>query len=185
MHARVCCCSVCSLRDNPTPVEFPISVLGAKPSVAVRLASTAAAAGASDAGAKGGPRAGFEAGGISTAATGAVVSSKLLKGKASKVAAELVVQFDRLLLNRKDSHAFIISNTGVLPFKWQLAGASELPPEFHVWPAAGELAARSDVRVMVEFSALKKQELAELLTLEVRWPVRARMHVRACMHCSE
>jgi hypothetical protein len=47
------------------------------------------------------------------------------------------------------------------------AGVDNLPPEFKVTPASGELPARSDVRLVVEFSALEKKELAESLRLEV------------------
>ena len=135
------------MRDNPTPLEFPISVIGAKPSVVVKLdgpqppqpdASTTKAAG-----------------------KGTNDKAKALQK------AELTVQFDRLLLRKKDSHSLVISNTGILPFKWRMAGAAQLPAEFKVYPAAGELAARSDVRVTVEFTAIKKADLAELMTLEV------------------
>lgn len=90
------------------------------------------------------------------------------KGSSKPVAADYVIHFDRLLLGKRDSQTFTISNTGVLPFKWRLAGAAQLPPEFQVAPAQGDLAARSKVQVVVGFSALKKAELAELLTLEVR-----------------
>lgn len=89
-------------------------------------------------------------------------------GAKALLKAELTMQFDRLLLGKKDTHSIRVSNTGVLPFKWRLAGTAHLPPEFKVYPAAGELAARSDVRVTVEFTAIKKQDLAELITLEVR-----------------
>lgn len=82
--------------------------------------------------------------------------------------ADYTIKFDRLLLNKRDTQAFTISNTGVLPFKWRLAGVAQLPAEFKVYPSEGELAARSKVQVTVEFNAIKKQELHELVTLEVR-----------------
>lgn len=128
-------------------MEFPISVVGAKPSVTIKFegpqptqpdASTTKAAG-----------------------KGATDKAKALQK------AELTVQFDRLLLRKKDSHTLVISNNGIMPFKWRMAGAAQLPAEFKVYPAAGELAARSDVRVTVEFTAIKKADLAELITLEV------------------
>jgi hypothetical protein len=37
-----------------------------------------------------------------------------------------------------------------------------------VWPSGGELAARSEVKVTVEFAAVVKKELSEVITLEVR-----------------
>lgn len=82
--------------------------------------------------------------------------------------ADYTIKFDRLLRNKRDTQAFTISNTGVLPFKWRLAGVAQLPAEFKVYPSEGELAARSKVQVTVEFNAIKKQELHELVTLEVR-----------------
>ncbi|WIA13448.1 hypothetical protein OEZ85_007028 [Tetradesmus obliquus] len=150
---------MCRLRDNPTPLEFPVSVIGAKPSVAIRLDQPVGAAPLGDA-AKPGARE------RRTSEVGAK-AAKPAAGKGAKQAVELTVQFDRLLLRKKDTQSIIISNTGVLPFKWRLAGAEKLPPEFRVYPAGGELAARSDVRVCVEFNALTKRELSELVTLEV------------------
>lgn len=83
-------------------------------------------------------------------------------------AADYTIKFDRLLLKKRDTQMFTISNTGVLPFKWRLAGAAQLPVEFKVHPSEGDLAARSKVQVTVEFNAIKKQELCELINLEVR-----------------
>jgi hypothetical protein len=37
-----------------------------------------------------------------------------------------------------------------------------------VWPSTGELAARSDAMVTVDFSAMEKKELSEVIALEVR-----------------
>lgn len=89
------------------------------------------------------------------------------KAKVEAPAADYIIQFDRLLLTKRDVKAFTISNPGVLPIKWRLVGADVLPPEFKVWPAAGELAARSDIKVTVEFNATQKKELSELIKLEV------------------
>jgi hypothetical protein len=83
-------------------------------------------------------------------------------------AADYTIKFDRLLLKKRDTQMFTISNTGVLPFKWRLAGAAQLPAEFKLYPSEGELAARSKVQVTLEFNAIKKQELYELINLEVR-----------------
>ncbi len=43
----------------------------------------------------------------------------------------------------------------------------QLPPEFRVVPAAGELPPRGEVRVQVEFAALERRDLAESLRLEI------------------
>lgn len=141
-------------------MEFPLNVIGAKPSVTVKLNRPEGAAAAEAAE----PSTGKER------RSSQVGAAKAVKPGAAKgkVVPELTVQFNKLLLNRKDVQSFFISNTSVLPFKWRIAGASALPPEFKVSPSAGELAARSDVRVIVEFKAVRKQELAEVVTLEVR-----------------
>jgi hydrocephalus-inducing protein len=76
-------------------------------------------------------------------------------------------QFERLLVNKKDTKHFTISNCGLLPFKWRLVGADALPKEFAVFPAAGELPARSDVTVTVEFTALEKRMCEAKLALQV------------------
>jgi hypothetical protein len=157
------CCAFCDrVKDNPTILEFPVNAVGAKPTVAVRLnrpdGGGAAAAEASE------PSTGKER---RSSQVGAAKAAKPGAAK-GKVVPELTVQFDKLLLNRKDVQSFIISNTSVLPIKWRLAGASALPPEFKISPSSGELAARSDVKVVVEFTALRKQELSEMVTLEVR-----------------
>lgn len=143
------------LRDNPDILEFPISVIGAKPSVAIKQNAAAQPELRAS-----GPRRQSDA--------NPPKASKPAAGAKAMQKAEITVQFDRLLLGKKDSQTFVISNTGVLPFKWRLAGAAQLPAEFRVYPATGELAARSDVKVTVDFTTLKKAELAELLTLEVR-----------------
>jgi hydrocephalus-inducing protein len=79
-------------------------------------------------------------------------------------------------LGKRDTKSFTISNTSVLPFKWQLAGAENLPAEFTVTPASGELAARSDVKVVVNFKATDKKLLSETMTLQVRDTVCLHQH---------
>lgn len=162
MHCCDCGCC-CRLQDNPTPYEFPVSVLGARPQVAVKLdtlPSAEASEGASHH-AGGGQRRASDVGGL------AKPGAKQAIPKGAKPA-DYTIKFDRLLLNKRDTQAFTISNTGVLPFKWRLAGAAQLPAEFKVYPSEGELAARSKVQVTVEFNAIKKQELYEVVNLEVR-----------------
>jgi hypothetical protein len=192
------------LKDNPTPYEFPVSIIGAKPQVAVKLdaapasdngISAAAAAAAESAAGTGEAttnttterRHTSQNGGVGSAAAAAKPNAgKPVPGKApaAKAAADYTIQFERLLLGRKDTQTFTLSNPGVLPFKWRLAGASQLPPEFRVTPSEGELAARSKVQVAAEFSALKKLELSELLTLEVRLLLPCLMHARAARHAA-
>lgn len=78
---------------------------------------------------------------------------------------------------------FIIANPGMLPVKWRLAGADALPKEFAVFPAAGELEARSEVKVAVEFKALEKRDCTSKITLEVL--DKAELHVSATGCCQE
>lgn len=178
MCYTICCWNSppCRVHDNPTCFEFPLSVIGAKPSVAIKLDQPAAVAAALEAGGSG--KQGASAGGALRRGSdiGAAKGAKVVAGKAAKQVAELTVQFDRLLLRKKDTQAIIVSNTGVLPFKWRLAGADKLPADFKVYPASGELAARSDVRVVVEFNAITKKELSELVTLEVGCGPSANLH---------
>jgi hypothetical protein len=136
-------------------------VLGAKPQVAVRLDTLPSPeASESQHASTGGQRRTSDVGSVAKA------PAKQTAVKGGK-AADYTIKFDRLLLNKRDTQAFTISNTGVLPFKWRLAGAAQLPAEFKVYPSEGELAARSKGQVTVEFNALRKQELYELVTLEV------------------
>ena len=78
------------------------------------------------------------------------------------------VVFERLLLGQTQRKAFIIHNTSLLPVKWRLAGAENLPQEFKVLPSSGEVAPRQQTSVTVEFNAVQKRELSEKITLQVR-----------------
>jgi len=60
---------------------------------------------------------------------------------------DYVITFGQLLVGKRDTKTFTISNTGLLPIKWRLAGADSLPAELQCVPSAGELAARSEVKV--------------------------------------
>ncbi|KAG2489301.1 hypothetical protein HYH03_012133 [Edaphochlamys debaryana] len=152
---------VCRIKDNPTPVEFPISLIGAKPQVMVRLND-------------GTPPPPMPSG-LPEPPTPPASSSKpgtpagpaaAPPGPPNKLLTEGIV-FERLLVNKKDVKTFTITNPGLLPIKWRLANTASLPKEFVVYPQAGELAARSDIIVTVEFSALEKRVCDAKLALEV------------------
>lgn len=49
----------------------------------------------------------------------------------------LNLQFERLLVNKKDVKTFTISNPGLLPITWRLANTATLPKEFVVFPQVG------------------------------------------------
>ncbi|GFH25491.1 uncharacterized protein HaLaN_23467, partial [Haematococcus lacustris] len=57
------------------------------------------------------------------------------QGPVNKILTEGVV-FERLLLGRKDSKTFIITNPGLLPIKWRLTGVEGLPKELVVSPVS-------------------------------------------------
>lgn len=78
------------------------------------------------------------------------------------------VVFERLLLGQTQRKVFIIHNTSLLPVKWRLAGAEALPQEFKLLPSSGEIPARQQIPVTVEFTAFKKRDLSEKVTLQVQ-----------------
>lgn len=77
------------------------------------------------------------------------------------------VVFQRLLCGKIDTKSFVIRNKCLLPVKWKLAGADKLPSELQVFPVEGEIAARQETMVVVQFSAAVKQNLTEKITLQV------------------
>jgi len=64
----------------------------------------------------------------------------------NKILSEGVV-FERLLVGKTDTKEFIITNPGLLPIKWRLTGVDMLPAELQITPNAGEVAARTEVKV--------------------------------------
>eukprot|EP00798_Chlamydomonas_sp_ICE-L_P006741 gene6741-3411_t len=98
---------VCKIKDNPTPVEFPISVTGGKP----------------------------------LGKKGAVPD-----GPVNKLLSEGIV-FGRLL--------------------WRLAGMDKVPSEFTITPDRGEIPARSNAKVAVQFNAVDKKLFDFKLDLEI------------------
>ena len=75
--------------------------------------------------------------------------------------------FERLLLGHTSQKCFIMRNTSLLPAKWHIAGLEGLSPEFQIVPSSGELPARQEARITVEFTAQSKKDLADKLTLQV------------------
>ena len=106
------------IKDNPTVLEFPISVLGARPTVKLVLPEE-------------GP--GLPLGTPVEHVGKAAPKAGKGPGKAAAAAViDQIIHFERLLLDKKDAKTFTISNTGVVPFSWRLAGAEKLPKEFKV-----------------------------------------------------
>jgi hypothetical protein len=97
-------------------LEFPISVLGARPTVKLILPEEGPAS------LLGAP---LEHNGKANAK-----GSKGPGKGATAPSVDHVIHFERLLVDKKDAKTFKISNTGIVPFKWRLAGADKLPKEF-------------------------------------------------------
>ncbi|KAK9824158.1 hypothetical protein WJX72_008157 [[Myrmecia] bisecta] len=144
---------VCRISDNPTPVEFTVCCVGAKPVVEIELAPDVL------------PPPALPAGKTAPGVQPAKAASPVPPAP-NKIMVEGIV-FERLLLGKKDSKTFIIHNRSVLPAKWKLAGAETLPPELKLSAASGEVPARGDASVTVDFSALEKKDLNEKLTLQI------------------
>lgn len=105
---------VCKIKDNPTPVEFPISIIGAKPVVHVRL----------DDGTPGPAQVSATAPPASTELkpkTPPAKGAKADAGPPNKILTEGVV-FDRLLVNKKDVKCELIAEIAVT------AGATQCCP---------------------------------------------------------
>ncbi|KAJ9512718.1 hypothetical protein QJQ45_019009 [Haematococcus lacustris] len=165
---------VCTIKDNPEPVTFPLSVVGAKPVVHVRLddgtpAPTHITAVPVPVAVELKPK-------TPPGKPGKAIAEQ---GPVNKILTEGVV-FERLLLGRKDSKTFIITNPapllyvsgpvcrpGLLPIKWRLTGIEGLPKELVVSPVSGELEARSEAVVSVELSAIEKRDVTGKVVLEV------------------
>jgi hypothetical protein len=121
------------------PLEFPISFIGAKPTVQVDLSSPPALAPPTLMQSLSTKR--MSTDGSSAARsrpTGAARGGAGGARDALLQSAEHVITFDRLLVGKRDCRTFTVSNTGLLPFKWRLAGEA-LPAEFKVRdPGSGD-----------------------------------------------
>lgn len=136
------------LRDNPVPLEFPISFIGSKPTVQLILqgavSTTLGARGAADDGAttarsNDSPGAAVPPA-LQAAATPPGAATRRGKPNAREgllVGVEHQVVFERQLVGKTEVKRFTIANPGLLPFKWRLAGVEALPSEFKVGRASG------------------------------------------------
>lgn len=133
------------IKDNPTRVEFPLAVIGAKPTVLAYL---------------------DDGSGPPPPPPPLVPGEKPGPPPVNKLLVE-GIQFGRLLVAKRDVRGFVVDNPGLLPVKWRLAGLESLPRELTIAPTGGELAARSTVKVAVDFSAVEKRDVIGKVTLEV------------------
>jgi hydrocephalus-inducing protein len=78
-----------------------------------------------------------------------------------------VVEFDRLLLEKKLTKTLTIKNVCSIPIKWKLSGIEGLPEEFVVSKANGTIKPCKEELVEITFTAKKEQKFTPKLTLEV------------------
>mmetsp|Transcript_4036 Transcript_4036/g.9628 ORF Transcript_4036/g.9628 Transcript_4036/m.9628 type:complete len:4944 (+) Transcript_4036:104-14935(+) len=77
------------------------------------------------------------------------------------------IEFERLLVKRRDNKAVTLRNTSQLPAKWSLLGVSDLGPELTVIPTSGLLEPGQSGLVNIEFNAMQPRTIERVLTLEV------------------
>lgn len=78
-----------------------------------------------------------------------------------------IVEFDRLLLDKKLTKTLTLKNVCSIPVKWKLSGIEGLPEEFQVSKSSGMIKPCKDEIVEITFTAKKEQKFNPKLTLEV------------------
>eukprot|EP00961_Rhodomonas_salina_P161788 2179182-Rhodomonas_salina.1 len=83
----------------------------------------------------------------------------------------LKVEFQRLLLKRKDTRVVTIKNTSLLPAKWSLQGCEEedgfnCGKEFTISPKEGTLFPGQTEEILIGFHAIEKEVFEKPLVLE-------------------
>ena len=153
---------VACVKDNPDPVVFPVSCLGAQPGLElhgpweIEMSEEEKAARAEEE-AKAAEAAAAAAGGKKGK------KGKAAKGKGAAKAAEPegpVIDFDRLLLDRDEDKEFRLTNTCTIPVAWCLDLAElEGVEEFAVTPTQGVIPPGGSAPVNVAFSAITEAVL--------------------------
>eukprot|EP00935_MAST-01C_sp_MAST-1C-sp1_P000586 g586.t1 len=144
---------VCSIEDNPHPVRFPISCLGAKPELELH-----------------GPwederiKAELEA----NALPDDHPDKAALTAKAEELAgAGSLIDFDRLLLKRNAEKDVLIRNPSTIPVAWKLnLDSFEGMDEFMISPTEGELQPEQDATITLRFDAIEPKEVAPNLVVQ-------------------
>jgi hydrocephalus-inducing protein len=83
----------------------------------------------------------------------------------------LTVEFQRLLLKRKDTRVVVIKNTSLLPAKWNLLGCGveegfNCGKEFEISPTQGMLMPGQREEITIGFQAMEKDTFTKELTLQ-------------------
>jgi len=84
---------------------------------------------------------------------------------------QLAVEFQRLLLKRKDTRIVTIKNTSMLPTKWNLTGCGEeegfnCDTEFTISPTQGMLMPGKTEEITIGFHAIEKEQFEKAIVLE-------------------
>ncbi len=76
------------------------------------------------------------------------------------------IDFQRMLLKRKESKSFFVKNTALIPIAWKL-DLSQLDPldEFQVYPTSGVIHPRSSTEIAVLFEAKKCEVFEKAITV--------------------
>ena len=145
---------VCSVKDNPDVVEFPVHCVGGRPKIELHGPWESANGGA--AAAAGGDAAAGDAAGAGDAADAAAAAS-----------VEPVIDFERLLLRRSEERVLKIDNTCPISIGWRLKCESlDALEEFTITPASGLLHAGKSASVRVNFESIKEEQFEENIEVE-------------------
>ena len=128
---------VCSVKDNPDVVEFPVHCIGGRPKIELH-----------------GP---WEKE-IITSATGALTGGASGENAEESRTAEPIIDFERLLLRRSEERTLKIDNTCPLSIGWRLKCESlNALEEFTITPASGLLHAGKTASVLINFESIKEE----------------------------
>lgn len=78
-----------------------------------------------------------------------------------------MVEFDRLLLDKKLTKTLTLKNVCSIPIKWKLSGVENLPEEFQVSKTNGQIKPCKEEVVEITFSAKKEHKFNPKIVLEV------------------
>ena len=146
---------VCSVKDNPDVVEFPVHCVGGRPKIELHGPWESLAS--ADAARVDGDATSADAAGEKAAADDGVAATP----------SEPVIDFERLLLKRSEERVLKIDNTCPISIGWRLKCESldELE-EFTITPASGLLHAGKSASVRVNFESIKEQQFEEDIEVE-------------------
>ena len=78
-----------------------------------------------------------------------------------------LIQFEKVLLHRKDTQTLFMRNTTLLPIAWRLNGLENLGDDFSVSQEMGVIAPRDEFMLHAYFRAMKPVNLKRAMRIEV------------------